>query len=123
MRLTTLVVPILTAAYASAHGYVSQLSIGSTVYQGDKTGQPTDNSVIRDVSSQDPVKGANNPDLNCGNGSPKPAALDANANPGDTMSFLWTSADGGNVSPMFSFFPDVALKYWLANSGLMMLDP
>jgi hypothetical protein len=102
MRLATLAVPLLTAAYASAHGYVSQLSIGSTVYQGDKTGQPADDSAIRDVSSQDPVKGADNTDLNCGNGSPKPAALDASANPGDTMSFLWTSADGGNVCILFS---------------------
>ncbi|KAF7760303.1 CAZyme family AA9 [Agaricus bisporus var. burnettii] len=107
MRLSTLAVPLLTAAYASAHGYVSQLSIGDTLYQGDRTGQPTDNSVIRDVSSQDPIKGADNPDLNCGNGSPRPAGLNADAKPGDTMSFLWVSADGGNwpheIGPLITY--------------------
>lgn len=122
MRLSTLAIPLLTAAYASAHGYVSQLSIGDTLYQGDRTGQPTDNSVIRDVSSQDPIKGADNPDLNCGNGSPRPAGLNADAKPGDTMSFLWVSADGGNVSLPSLNLPLHDVKVLFLNSGLMILD-
>lgn len=43
------------------------------------------------------MKGANNKDLSCGNGS-KPGKLMANINPGDEISFSWVEEDGSHVS-------------------------
>jgi hypothetical protein len=104
MKLATLAIPILTAAYASAHGYLHSITIDGHSYSGNKPGAANSPSVIRQVADQGPVKGAKNKDMNCGLGSPKIAALDATANPGDSISFDWTSIDGGNVSSLNDSF-------------------
>ncbi|KAF7760304.1 CAZyme family AA9 [Agaricus bisporus var. burnettii] len=107
MKLATLAVPVLTAAYASAHGYLHSISIDGQSYSGNRPHKANDASAIRQVADQGPVKGTKNKDMNCGLGSPKPAALDAEANPGDTISFEWTAIDGGNwihqVGPMMTY--------------------
>ncbi|KAJ7910008.1 hypothetical protein B0H13DRAFT_1616094, partial [Mycena leptocephala] len=45
-------------------------------------------SSVRQINNVDPVKGANNPPVNC-NGAQLASDI-ADANPGDTTSFLWT---------------------------------
>lgn len=59
-------------------------------------------SVIRQISTPNPNKGASNPAVNCGPDA-QPAALSANANPGDQLGFDWKGADGSNVRT-FAFF-------------------
>lgn len=69
-------------------------------------GGTTIDSIIRQVSAQDPVKGASNTALSCGTGS-QPATLIATANPGDTLGFNWKGAGGGNwphnTGPMLTY--------------------
>lgn len=97
MKLSTiLLLPLLTASCVSAHGILRRISIQGKVYEGSQVGGPTIPSVIRHVTSQDPNKGANNPALTCGPGS-GPAALVADANPGDTITFDWRTASDGLV--------------------------
>ena len=83
----------------SAHGYVNKVTIDGTVYQGNAVGTtPTISSVIRQVNTNSPVKGATNPDINCG-ASAQLAADVANANPGSTVEVYWVGGTTG-VSPV-----------------------
>jgi hypothetical protein len=91
----------------SAHGIVTQITIDGKVFKGNVNGNsnvPVIKSVIREVSKQDPVKGATNPDVNCGN-SAQAAALVADAMPGSEMTFTWKTA---------------SLSDWPHNTGPMM---
>ncbi len=56
-----------------------------------------DPSVIRQINSIDPVKGANNKDLNCGHSAQK-ASLVADVQPGSSLQFFWLAGGGQNVS-------------------------
>lgn len=88
------------------HGYVHQITIDGTLYPGnppsDVVGGASNQispSIVRQISDEGPVKGASNADMNCGMGSgenPKPAALVANANPGSSITFDWTTAENGS---------------------------
>ncbi|KAJ7835393.1 glycoside hydrolase family 61 protein [Mycena leptocephala] len=69
---------LLATPYVSAHGFVHKVWIGTETFLGN-----TPNA----IDSVDPVKGANNPSLNCGNGAQLASDI-ADANPGDTTSFL-----------------------------------
>jgi hypothetical protein len=80
----------------AAHGYVSKVVIDSTTYIGNIPNAHPTSSPIRQIDDIDPVKGANNPFLNCGQNA-QPAALVAPANPGSVMQFYWVNALGGNV--------------------------
>jgi hypothetical protein len=94
MKSLSLFVPLLAAAYASAHGFVASISIDGKNYDGASPKNSPSNvqSVIRQISTIDPVKGATNADVNCGPGAVA-SALVANANPGSTIDFLWTDGD------------------------------
>ncbi|TFK32188.1 glycosyl hydrolase family 61-domain-containing protein [Crucibulum laeve] len=61
-------------------------------------------SIIRKSSSPNPNKPASSPALTCGPNT-GPAALVADANPGDELQFFWTGADKSN---------------WLHNTGPML---
>jgi len=96
-----LTLPILLAAYVSAHGELTRVTIdGKTFSKFDQA------SIIRVVSSQDPNKGANNPALTCGPNA-QPASLSANVNPGASMSIDWRTADDNvwphNTGPMLTY--------------------
>jgi len=89
-----------------AHGYVAQVTIDGTVYHGNvPNAQPTP-SIVRQINTIDPVKGASNPYLNCGQDAQK-AALVANANPGSKLQFLWLDGDGTNwphnIGPLMTY--------------------
>jgi Auxiliary Activity family 9 (formerly GH61) len=99
MKSFSLLVPLIAATYASAHGYVASVTIDGKVFKGvpPDGNQPTDvQSVIRQIKEISPVKGANNPDLNCGL-SAVPSALVADANPGSKIDVGWADLGGANV--------------------------
>ena len=58
---------------------------------------PTEDSPIRLIDDIDPVKGASNPNLSCGQNAQN-AALVVPANPGSQVAFSWSGGGGGNVS-------------------------
>ena len=97
MKITLLISPLLVANYVSAHGFVWKLGINSQTYTGNLPGATPTPSVIREITTQDPVKGASNPSLTCGQNSTA-GSLVADANPGDAVTFDWRSAGLGNVS-------------------------
>jgi hypothetical protein len=94
MKTTSLFVPLLTAAFVSAHGFVNTVTINGVAYQGndprEPKGSPPFPSIIRQIQTVDPNKGARNPAINCGPNA-TPGAKVAPANPGDPIEFLWSS--------------------------------
>ncbi|KAH9475799.1 Cellulose-growth-specific protein [Psilocybe cubensis] len=106
MKTTSFFVPLFAAAYVSAHGFLNQISINGKVFTGNVPSGKTNPSVIRQITTQDPIKGATNPAVTCGTGS-TPGSLIADANPGDTVSFDWRTASLGkwphNTGPMLTY--------------------
>ncbi|KAF8897612.1 glycoside hydrolase [Infundibulicybe gibba] len=94
-----------SAALASAHGFVSTVTINGKAFTGTlgPLDQPA-SSIIRQVSDPNPIKGAHNPAVNCGRDA-RASALVAAADPGSTITFDWTGAD---------------LKNWPHNTGPML---
>jgi hypothetical protein len=87
----------------AAHGYVTQVTIDGTSYSGNvPNAQPSD-SPIRQISTIDPVKGANNTNLNCGQNA-QLASMVVSANPGSVMDFYWGDPGNENVSYVRPFF-------------------
>ena len=85
----------------AAHGFVEKVVIDGTTYYGnlpqDSLGSNSSASPIRQIYDIGPVKGARNPDINCGL-SAQPASMVVPANPGSAMEFYWGSPAGTNVS-------------------------
>ncbi|KAJ4474473.1 glycoside hydrolase family 61 protein, partial [Lentinula aciculospora] len=95
-----------------AHGYLAQLIVNGKSYPGNVPGAQPTSSVIRQVSDISPVKGASNPDLNCGL-SAQFAADVADTNPGDELAFDWRGGDNQNASIILNF-------PWPHNTGPML---
>ncbi|KAL0069313.1 hypothetical protein AAF712_003678 [Marasmius tenuissimus] len=107
MQPTALFIPVLLAAYASAHGFVAEAHIGDHKHTGNSVGNPPKDSIIWQLGDVGPIKGANNPDLACGHGAHQ-AKLVADAMPGDTMTFDWRDGDGEkrwphDVGPLLTY--------------------
>ncbi|KAH9944619.1 glycosyl hydrolase family 61-domain-containing protein, partial [Amylocystis lapponica] len=83
------------ALLASGHGYVNQVSIDGQLYEGNPPGRWQNASVIRLVSSVNPVQNTSDPNLACGLGA-QPAQLDATAAPGSAVTFSWVAGSGGH---------------------------
>ncbi|KAI5994127.1 glycosyl hydrolase family 61-domain-containing protein [Pisolithus albus] len=92
----------------SAHGFVGSVTIDGQTYQGNTPGGTTNPSVIRQVSTIDPVKGATNPSLNCGMNATLASDV-ANANPGSQVLVYWVGGSTGdskwphNVGPIMHY--------------------
>ncbi|KAJ7708249.1 hypothetical protein B0H17DRAFT_917105 [Mycena rosella] len=56
----TTFVLLLLASYASAHGFVSRITINGQMFKGNAPNETPVQSIIRQISSGDPVKGATN---------------------------------------------------------------
>ncbi|KAI0935511.1 hypothetical protein AcV5_003922 [Taiwanofungus camphoratus] len=111
-RILSLFFSLAAATCVSAHGFVSQVIIDGTAYAGNVPSEAADNkaggSPIRQISTISPVKGADNPDINCGMGA-QLAEVVAPANPGSNVTFQWSGGeDGGqnwphNVGPLMTY--------------------
>jgi hypothetical protein len=105
-------VPILALLPpVAAHGYVTKVVIDGTTYTGplpaDAAGAANNApSPIRQIADIGPVKGATNPDINCGL-SAQLASQVVSANPGSSMEFYWGNPSGGNwphqVGPLMTY--------------------
>jgi Auxiliary Activity family 9 (formerly GH61) len=89
----------------AAHGFVSKVVIDGTTYNGNVPNAKPSNSPIRQISDIGPVKGSNNPSLNCGLNA-QLATMVVPANPGSAIEFYWGNPGGENVC--FSCFPQAA---------------
>ncbi|CDO73875.1 hypothetical protein BN946_scf185016.g32 [Trametes cinnabarina] len=97
---------IVALPCVTAHGYLKSVAIDGQTYQGNVPNHATGDSPIRLIDDIDPVKGASNPNLSCGQNAQK-AALVVPANPGSSVSFAWASGNGGNwphnTGPMLTY--------------------
>ncbi|KAF9073608.1 glycosyl hydrolase family 61-domain-containing protein [Rhodocollybia butyracea] len=104
--ISTVVVSLLLSSYVSAHGWMASVTIEGTTYLGNTPNASPNRSVIRQINDVDPVKGASNPFMNCGQDAQLAAEV-ATANPGDQIQFSWVNGDAGpwvhNVGPMQTY--------------------
>ena len=90
----------------AAHGYLLKVVIDGTTYNGNVPNAKPSDSPIRQISDIGPVKGSNNPSLNCGLNA-QLATMVVPANPGSVMEFSWGNPGGQNVC--FRVFPKLLL--------------
>jgi hypothetical protein len=79
----------------AAHGYVGKVVIDGTTYTGNVPNAKPSDSPIRQISDISPVKGSNNPSLNCGLNA-QLATQVVPANPGSVVEFYWGNPGGEN---------------------------
>ncbi|KAJ6480266.1 glycoside hydrolase family 61 protein [Mycena sanguinolenta] len=102
-----LLLPFLTLPSVFGHGFVWKVGIDATqtLIGNVPNARPT-GSIVRQINSVDPVKGADNPYVNCGNDAQLAEDI-VDVNPGDDMSFLWTGGDLSrwphNIGPMLTY--------------------
>jgi len=98
--------PLLAAAYVQAHGFVHQITIDGKAFIGNVPNANPKPSIIRQINDVSPVKGADNPNINCGQHAQN-AALVADANPGSVVTFDWKGGDLSNwphnTGPMLTY--------------------
>ncbi|EKM51119.1 glycoside hydrolase family 61 protein [Phanerochaete carnosa HHB-10118-sp] len=95
------------APYVAAHGSVHKIVIDGKEYDGPAVGKgPLSGSPIRAISEVDPVKGATNPSLSCGQNASL-ADTTASANPGSQLQLFWINGQGGpwphNAGPIINY--------------------
>ncbi|KAH7908284.1 glycoside hydrolase family 61 protein [Hygrophoropsis aurantiaca] len=79
----------------ASHGFVKQVIIDGKAYQGNIPGGATNPSIIRQISTIDPVKGTDNPSLNCGMNATLASDV-GNANPGSQLQINWVGSSTGD---------------------------
>jgi hypothetical protein len=88
------------------HGQVTRITVDGVDHDAWTVNAPQMDSAIRHVDNYEPMRGVNNPGINCGPGATRAAPLVADAKPGSEVSVRWNGADGkANVSrTLISFF-------------------
>ncbi|RPD58202.1 glycoside hydrolase [Lentinus tigrinus ALCF2SS1-7] len=90
----------------AGHGYLASITVDGATYEGNTPSSNSVSSVIRMIDDIDPVKGADNQYLACGQNAQKAAKV-ASANPGSSVSFKWVNSAGGNwiheVGPLMTY--------------------
>lgn len=103
------ILPIfLASSLVSAHGILEQVTIAGKVYNAPPrgvSGAAPGNTLARQVNDNGPVAGPSAGTMACGDPA-KPAALDAEAQPGDTVAFKWSSSWPHVVGPMMTYMAD-----------------
>ncbi|EGN94279.1 glycoside hydrolase family 61 protein [Serpula lacrymans var. lacrymans S7.3] len=80
--------------FVASHGFVKEVTIDGTSYQGNLPGGTTSPSIIRQISTIGPVQPATNPSINCGMNATL-ASLVASANPGSQLQIHWVGSSDG----------------------------
>lgn len=108
MKTTSTILFSLLAAIplAAAHGIIHDISIDGKSFKASPAGGKPIDSGIRQVDTQDPIKGATNKAITCGvNAKPGSQVLDAN--PGSKITVNWRAQDGSkwphNTGPMLTY--------------------
>ncbi|KAG6907779.1 hypothetical protein DXG01_007386 [Tephrocybe rancida] len=91
--ISRLVLCVAFANSALAHGFVSNITIDGVNFAGNTPGATQSPSIIRLVNVTSPVKGAANPDINCGPAA-QPAIDVGAAQPGSKLTFRWSTGNG-----------------------------
>jgi hypothetical protein len=104
---TTLALSLLAAASSvSAHGFISGVTANGKTYKGNVPNNAKFDSPIRLINDISPVKGANNPNIVCGQNA-KAAKLTAPVDPGSTVEFDWFAGGGKdwphNTGPIINY--------------------
>ncbi|KAG9103175.1 hypothetical protein FRC06_011875 [Ceratobasidium sp. 370] len=98
---------LATPRHARAHGIVTRVQVGGITYNGLKPGSTVpNNSPIRGVTDQSPLKDLQSNDMICGMGA-TPGTVVASAKPGDNLVYTW-----GNVVAEDG--------HWIHDTGPMM---
>ncbi|KIK64066.1 glycoside hydrolase family 61 protein [Collybiopsis luxurians FD-317 M1] len=104
--ISALFVSLVLSSLVSAHGWLNSVAIGTQTFKGNVPNASPTASVIRQINDVDPVKGANNSFLACGQNA-QSATQVASANPGDNVAFSWVNGDAGpwvhNTGPMMTY--------------------
>jgi len=105
MRSTLSFFPVVLAllpSLVSAHGFVANIIVNGQSFKGSAPGAASNPSAIRQITTNSPVKGAQNPDINCGPGATVAPNV-MQVMPGDKLEFDWR--DGGDM------------QHWPHNTG------
>ncbi|KAH6869031.1 glycosyl hydrolase family 61-domain-containing protein [Coprinopsis sp. MPI-PUGE-AT-0042] len=106
--LLTILPIFLASSLVSAHGVLEQVTIAGKTYAGPPraiTGAAAGQTLARQVNDNGPVASVNAPTMACGDPG-KPAALDAEAMPGDSVAFKWSASWPHVVGPMMTYMAD-----------------
>jgi hypothetical protein len=122
MRVATLFTILLNTIVVSAHGYVSDASIGGVTYTGylpysDPYYSTPPERIFRKIPGNGPVEDVTLIDLQCngyqGSGS-EPAPLTAPVPAGSSISLHWTTWPDSHHGPVLTYMakcPDSCLDY------------
>ncbi|KAF8584620.1 lytic polysaccharide monooxygenase [Ramaria rubella] len=101
---------LASAALVSGHGYVQQMKIGNTLYDGwnpfvDPYLNPIPETITRlvRVDGNGPIVNITGPDMTCGTGAEAPTTLVANVNAGDEVTFFWTPWPDSHSGPVLTY--------------------
>ncbi|EAU87435.1 hypothetical protein CC1G_02194 [Coprinopsis cinerea okayama7 len=96
-----------------AHGYVQEVTLGTTKYTGslpyqDPYMNPYPDRIIRKIPSNGPVEDLTSIDMQCngwaaGNWATAPSSIVGKINAGDTIKFHWTEWPDSHVGPMITY--------------------
>jgi hypothetical protein len=94
------------APFVAAHGHLSGAFIDDVYIPGPDPATGSTGFAIREINDINPVKGTDNPDINCGHNAQK-ASLVADAAPGSVVKFAWMNGAGGpwvhNTGPVMTY--------------------
>ncbi|KAI0643251.1 glycosyl hydrolase family 61-domain-containing protein [Trametes meyenii] len=94
LNILCLLLPL--APLVASHGYLKSVTIDGTIYSGNgpTEEQPkAQDSAIRQIATNGPIKLITDPGLACGASAP-PAALTVPADPGSAVAFQWSAING-----------------------------
>ncbi|KAG8680094.1 hypothetical protein FRC12_014128, partial [Ceratobasidium sp. 428] len=104
---------LATLRHTEAHGIVTTVKVGDITYNGPKPGSTfNNNSPIRGVTDQSPLKDLQSNDMICGMGA-TPGFAVARAKPGDSIVYTWGNvvAENGlwihDTGPMMTYMTQV----------------
>ncbi|QRW06678.1 glycoside hydrolase family 61 protein [Ceratobasidium sp. AG-Ba] len=98
--------------HVQAHGFIKAVKIGGSTFKGlEPASTAPNNSPIRAITDQSPVKNLQSKDMICGFGA-TPGTVVASAKPGDSIEYTWANAvTGGNwihdTGPMMTYMAQV----------------